>query len=70
MQLVIISGNGSMIGTKITGYVEARMVNYNKCPVYVEDMDDITFLTDKLIAEGLSTKEANELKFLRKLNRM
>ena len=52
---------------KITGYVEARMVNKEKCPVYEEDSDDITFLTDKLIREGLSTQEREELGFLRGL---
>lgn len=52
---------------RITGYVPARMVNQSKCPVYEEDSDDITFLTDKLIAEGLTTQERGELDFLRGL---
>lgn len=53
---------------KITGYVPATIVNFNKCAVYEEDTDDIVFLTDKLIAEGLTAKEEKELRFLRKLN--
>jgi len=57
-----------MVGTRITGYVEAGMVNRGKCAVYEEDSDDIVFLTDKLIAEGLSATERRELDFLRKLN--
>lgn len=52
---------------RITGYVPARMVNRSKCPVYEEDSDDITFLTDKLIREGLSTQERDELDFIRDL---
>ena len=57
-----------MIGTKITGYVPARMTNYGKCAVHEEDGDDITFLTDKLIREGLSPMERVDLDFLRALN--
>lgn len=53
---------------RMTGYVEARMVNTEKCPVYEEDSDDITFLTDKLISEGLTTQERKELDFLRDLS--
>ena len=44
------------------------MVNYEKCAVYEEDSDDIIFLTDKLIREGLSAEERKELDFLRALN--
>ena len=53
---------------RITGYIPAVMVNREKCPVYEEDTDDITFLTDKLIVEGLTKKEREELDFLRELS--
>ena len=53
---------------RITGYIPAMMVNIGKCPVYEEDTDDITFLTDKLITEGLTKKEREELDFLRELS--
>ena len=46
------------------------MVNYEKCAVYEEDSDDIIFLTDKLIREGLTSEERKELDFLRALNGM
>lgn len=52
----------------ITGYVPARMINWKKCAVYEEDTDDITFLTDKWIRDGLSSMEKEELDFLRVLN--
>lgn len=52
---------------RITGYVPARMVNLEKCAVYEEDSDDITFLTDKSISEGLTLEETLELQFLRDL---
>lgn len=53
---------------RITGYVPSTMINLDKCAVHEEDMDDIDFLTDKLIAKGLTKKEEKELRFLRKLN--
>lgn len=53
---------------RITGYVEPILVNHGKCAVYEEDSDDITFLTDKLISEGLTEEEREELNFLRRLN--
>ena len=53
---------------KIAGYVPAMMINFGKCAVYEEDTDDIVFLTDMLIAEGLTAKEEKELRFLRTLN--
>ena len=53
---------------RITGYVEARMINWKKCAVYEEDSDDITFLTDKMIREGLTAREEDELDFLRELS--
>ena len=59
-----------MIGMKITGYIPGRLINYDKCAVHEEDGDDITFLTDKLIAEGLTLKERKELNFIRALNRL
>ena len=43
-------------------------MNYNKCAVWDEDMSDVDFLTDKLIAEGLTPEEHKELRFLRVLN--
>ena len=43
-------------------------MNYEKCAVYEEDSDDIIFLTDKLIREGLTVEERKELDFLRVLN--
>ena len=52
---------------RVTGYVPARMVNRSKCPVYEEDGDDITFLTDKLISQGLTEMEKEELQFIRDL---
>lgn len=44
------------------------MINRKKCAVWEEDMSDIDFLTDKLIYEGLTREELQELRFLRKLN--
>ena len=43
-------------------------VNYEKCAVWDEDMEDVDFLTDKLIDEGLTSEEYTELRFLRVLN--
>lgn len=44
------------------------MVNYNKEANYSEDMEDVDFLTDKLIDKGLTSEEYKELRFLRVLN--
>lgn len=55
---------------RIAGYVPAKMVNLEKCAVYEEDSDDITFLTDKLIAESLTSEERKELDFLRMLSKL
>lgn len=43
-------------------------MNYDKCAVHEEDMSDIDWYTDKLIAEGLTPEEYKELRFLRVLN--
>ena len=43
-------------------------MNYDKCAVWDEDMSDIDWYTDKLIAEGLTEEEHKELRFLRVLN--